>query len=184
MTVIREAEDADGPRIAALVAAVFSEYEGCPFVRAEFPELDAPASHYAARGGVLLVAEAGASIVGFSSFGDFRSWPGYRHTVEHSIHIARDFRGRGTGSALVRALYPLASALGKHVMIAGVDAANESSIRFHERLGFERAAHLREVGRKFGRWLDLVLLQRFLDEPGAERRDDGARSAVTTERPD
>ncbi|MEZ5773976.1 MAG: N-acetyltransferase family protein [Hyphomicrobiaceae bacterium] len=130
----------------------------------------------------VLVAEAGASIVGFSSFGDFRSWPGYRHTVEHSIHIARDFRGRGTGSALVRALYPLASALGKHVMIAGVDAANESSIRFHERLGFERAAHLREVGRKFGRWLDLVLLQRFLDEPGAERRDDGARSAVTTKR--
>jgi L-amino acid N-acyltransferase len=60
-------------------------------------------------------------------------------------------------------------ARGKHVMIGAVDAANEGSIRFHERLGFVRAGQLREVGHKFGRWLDLVFMQRFLDAPGSQR---------------
>jgi len=60
------------------------------------------------------------------------------------------------GRDLVESLFPLALGLGKHVMIGGIDAANDASIRFHERLGFERVAHFREVGRKFGRWLDLV----------------------------
>lgn len=119
----------------------------------------------------VLVADAGGGIAGFASFGDFRSWPGYRYTVEHSVHVHCDFRGQGLGSSLVRALVPLAQGLGKHVMIAGVDAENLASIRFHERLGFERAALFREVGRKFGRWLDLVLLQRFIDGAGASRPD-------------
>jgi phosphinothricin acetyltransferase len=65
----------------------------------------------------------------------------------------------------------LAAAMGKHVMIGGIDADNEVSLRMHERLGFQRVAHLHEVGRKFGRWLDLVLVQRYLDEPGASRDD-------------
>jgi L-amino acid N-acyltransferase len=60
-------------------------------------------------------------------------------------------------------------ALGKHVIIGGIDATNDASIRFHKRLGFERVAHFREVGRKFGRWLDLVFMQRFLDPPGTIR---------------
>jgi len=59
---------------------------------------------------------------------------------------------------------PIASALGKHVMIAGIDADNAASIRMHERLGFFRAAHFRQVGFKFGRWLDLVFLQRYVDQ--------------------
>src|SRR5262249_34297906 len=71
--------------------------------------------------------------------------------------------------ALVEALFPRALALGKHVMIGGIDAANNASIRFHERLGFERVAHFREVGHKFGRWLDLVFMQRFMDAPGTPR---------------
>jgi L-amino acid N-acyltransferase len=64
----------------------------------------------------------------------------------------------------MRPLLARAAALGKHTVIAGVDAANESSLRFHERLGFVRCAHFREVGFKFGRWLDLVFLQRGLDD--------------------
>jgi phosphinothricin acetyltransferase len=60
--------------------------------------------------------------------------------------------------------------MGKHVMIGGIDADYAASLRFHERLGFERVTHFREVGHKFGRWLDLVFVQRMLDEPGAERR--------------
>ncbi len=108
-------------------------------------------------------ASEGAAVVGFASFGDFRTWPGYRYTVEHSVHVAADHRGAGIGRALISALLPLAAALGKHVIIAGVDADNAASIHLHERLGFERVAHLRQVGRKFDRWLDLVFLQRYLD---------------------
>jgi phosphinothricin acetyltransferase len=103
------------------------------------------------------------ALLGYSTFGDFRPWPGYRHTVEHSVYLRTDARGQGLGARLVTPLFGLAAALGKHVMIAGVDAANPASIRLHERLGFERAGTLREVGSKFGRWLDLVFMQRFLD---------------------
>jgi L-amino acid N-acyltransferase YncA len=110
----------------------------------------------------VLVAVDDSGVLGFSTFGDFRTWPGYRFTVEHSVHVRAGTRGRGVGKELVQALFPLAEALNKHVMIAGVDAANEASIRFHERLGFERAGHLREVGHKFDRWLDLVFLQRWI----------------------
>ena len=116
-----------------------------------------------ALGYPVLVADGPDGIAGFASFGDFRAWPGYRHTVEHSVHVRADRRGGGVGQALVRALFPLAAALDKHVMVGGVDAANEGSLRFHERLGFERAGLLRQVGRKFDRWLDLVLLQRFIE---------------------
>ena len=115
-----------------------------------------------AQGFPVLVAEHHGAVAGFASFGDFRAWPGYRFTVEHSVHVHRDRRGEGLGSALVAALIPRAEALGKHVMIAGVDAENTGSIRFHQRLGFAQVAHFREVGFKFGRWLDLVFLQRIL----------------------
>jgi L-amino acid N-acyltransferase len=112
------------------------------------------------QGYPVLIARDAAGVCGFASFGDFRSWPGYRFTVEHSVHVRADVRGRGVGSQLLQALLPYAHALGKHVMIAGVDGANAAAIRFHERQGFTRAGCLREVGCKFGRWLDLVFLQR------------------------
>lgn len=110
----------------------------------------------------VLVAVDESGVLGFSTFGDFRPWPGYRFTVEHSVHVRADRRGQGVGQELVKALFPRAATLGKHVMIAGVDGANSASIRFHERLGFERAGLLREVGHKFDRWLDLVFLQRWI----------------------
>ncbi len=115
-----------------------------------------------ASGYPVLLASDSSGVLGFSTFGDFRAWPGYRYTVEHTVHVRADCRGRGIGRQLLLALFPRAELLGKHIMIAGVDAANEASIRFHERLGFERAGVLREVGSKFGRWLDLVFLQRSL----------------------
>ena len=120
---------------------------------------------------VLVAVEEGvAGVLGFASFGDWRgAWGGYRYTVEHSVHVRADGRGRGAGRRLVEALVPLALARGKHVMIGGVDAGNEASLRFHERLGFAPVAHFREVGHKFGRWLDLVFVQRILDAPGAPR---------------
>jgi len=113
-----------------------------------------------AQGYPVLVARDALGVAGFATFGDFRTWPGYRFTVEHTVHVRADGRGRGIGTQLMRALFPRAAALGKHVMVAGVDASNGPSIRFHERLGFSRAGRLREVGFKFERWLDLVFLQR------------------------
>ena len=117
-----------------------------------------------AQGYPVLVAIEDEAVVGFASFGDFRAWPGYRFTVEHSVHVRADRRGSGVGQALMRLLIARARTLGKHVMMAGVDADNADSIRFHERLGFERVGHLREVGFKFGRRLDLVFLQRLLND--------------------
>jgi phosphinothricin acetyltransferase len=116
-----------------------------------------------AQGYPVLVARDASGVAGFATFGDFRAWPGYRFTVEHSVHVRADCRGRGVGAALVGALFPRAAALRKHTMVAGIDAANTGSIRFHERLGFERAGLLREVGWKFDRWLDLVFLLRGIE---------------------
>jgi L-amino acid N-acyltransferase len=116
----------------------------------------------ASQGYPVLVARDARGVLGYASFGDFRAWPGYRFTVEHSVHVRADRRGRGIGTVLVTHLIARAAALGKHVMIGGVDADNAGSIRFHERLGFEPAGRLREVGYKFERWLDLVFLQRRL----------------------
>jgi phosphinothricin acetyltransferase len=114
------------------------------------------------QGYPVLVAIDSAGVAGYATFGDFRSWPGYRYTVEHSVYVRADRRGSGVGAELMKVLIARAEAAGKHCMVAGVDAANTGSIRFHERLGFEKAGVLREVGFKFGRWLDLVFLQRAL----------------------
>lgn len=118
----------------------------------------------AAQGYPVLVAADASGVLGFASFGDFRAWPGYRFTVEHSLHVRADCRGQGVGTQLLTALLPRAAACKKHIMIAGVDAANAASIRFHERSGFTQVGHLREVGYKFDRWLDLVFLQRRVDD--------------------
>ena len=116
----------------------------------------------------VLVAEGSEGIGGYSSFGDARgTWSTYRYSVEHSVHVHAGWRGKGVGTQLVRTLFPLAAAMGTHVMIGAVDASNSASLRMHEQIGFERAAHFREVGHKFGRWLNLVFVQRFIDPEGS-----------------
>lgn len=110
----------------------------------------------------VLVAEQAGEVAGYASFGDWRAWEGYRFTVENSIYIRADRRGRGIGSALLAPLVAAAGRLGKHVMVAGIEASNAASIRLHHRHGFVQVGHFREVGEKFGRWLDLVFLQRTL----------------------
>jgi L-amino acid N-acyltransferase YncA len=158
---IRDAKDEDLPGLAAIynevIATSTAIYSNEPVTVEERRQWWQART---AQGYPVLVARDAAGVAGLATFGDFRAWPGYRFTVEHSVHVRADGRGRGLGTLLVQALFPRAAALGKHVMIAGVDAANAPSIRFHERLGFEKSGHLREVGYKFDRWLDLVFLQR------------------------
>ncbi len=114
----------------------------------------------AAGGFPVLVAHDGSGVLGFGTFGEFRAWPCYRYSVEHSVHVRAEFRGRGIGRALILALLEAAAGMHKHVMIGGIDADNAVSIGLHQSLGFKVVAHLHEVGFKFGRWLDLKFLQR------------------------
>jgi phosphinothricin acetyltransferase len=111
---------------------------------------------------VLVAVGADERVIGFAAYGEFRAKAGYRFTVEHSIYVDAAERGHGIGSALLAALIHRASAAGVHVMIGGVAGDNVASIRLHERFGFVVAGQLRQVGRKFDRWLDLVFVQRML----------------------
>ena len=100
-----------------------------------------------------------------SSYGDFRDsihWPGYRFTAELPIHVRGDQRRNGVGRLLLEELIARARRNGLHVLVAGIDADNGDSIRFHERLGFVEVARMPETGQKFGRWLDLILMQLIL----------------------
>jgi L-amino acid N-acyltransferase YncA len=112
-----------------------------------------------AGGYPVIVARDAGGITGFGTFGEFRAPPCYQHSVEHTVHVRSDCRGAGVGRKLVIELMSLAAAMNKHVMIAGIDADNQVSIKLHESLGFTNVGHFHEVGFKFGRWLDLVFLQ-------------------------
>src|SRR5690606_8706159 len=98
---------------------------------------------------------------------------------EHSLYVREGLRGRGTGSALLTALLERARAQGIHVMVAGIDAENDGSVRLHERFGFTRVGVLPQVGTKFGRWLDLAFLQLVLDQaPPAAATSSSSRCHV------
>lgn len=117
-----------------------------------------------AEGWPLLVAEDDGVTLGFASFGSFRARPAYAQTVEHSVYVAAAARGRGVGRRLLDAIVAEATRRGHHTMIGGVDAANEGSLAFHRAAGFLEAGRMREVGRKFDRWLDLVFMQKILGD--------------------
>ena len=113
---------------------------------------------------VLVAAESGA-VQGFASYGPFRAWPAYKYSVELSVYVDEAARGQGIGSALVQRVLTHARDRDLHVVMAGITSDNVVSLRLHEKLGFTEVAHIREVGYKFGRWLDLKFLQIVLDGP-------------------
>ena len=163
MTTVRAAERSDLAQILAIYnevirhsTAVYSEVEFTP----------ARGEHWLAakadQGFPFLVALEEAEVVGFGTFGEFRAWPCYQYTVEHSLHVRAERRGQGIGRILLTELIERATAMHKHAMIAGIDADNAASIGLHQSLGFTLAGRFREVGFKFGRWLDLVFLERLL----------------------
>ncbi|MBZ4021069.1 GNAT family N-acetyltransferase [Rhodobacter sp. TJ_12] len=117
-----------------------------------------------AAGFPVLVWDEGDQALGYASFGPFRPHDGYRLTVEHSVYVHPDHRSGGKGAQLMEALIARARAEGFHVMVAAIDAANTGSIRLHARLGFAEVGVMRHVGKKFGRWLDLALMQLVLDD--------------------
>ena len=111
------------------------------------------------------VAEQDGKIAGFSSYGHFRVWPCYRYTVEVSVYVEKSFRGKGISKKLLSVLIDQAKEKGIHAVIAGISADNETSINLHRFFGFAEVAHFKEVGYKFGRWLDLKFFQIILGYP-------------------
>ena len=163
MASVGDASRQDLPQILAIYneviansTAIYSEVE----LTAERGELWFAAK--ADQGFPFIVVRDSSGIVGFGTFGDFRAWPCYQFSVEHSVHVRSDRRGQGIGRTLLLELIQRASAMHKHVMIAGIDADNKVSIGLHASLGFVAVGHFREVGYKFGRWLDLVFMQRAI----------------------
>lgn len=132
-------------------------------------------AEHEAEGHPVLVAEADGEVVGWAAYHEFRPvarWPGYRFTVENTVHVAESHWGAGVGRALMLELLERARAAGRHRMVAAVTGENEDSIRFHERLGFREVGRLGEVGSKLGRWLDVVFLQHDLDDRPTPPPDD------------
>lgn len=112
----------------------------------------------------VLVSEENDVVTGYASFGDWRAFDGFRHTVEHSVYVHPEHQGKGIGGQLMKALIVEARNIGKHVMVAGIEAQNHASIHLHETLGFVTTGQMPQVGTKFGRWLDLTFMQLQLDE--------------------
>ena len=159
---IREAEDGDLEAVrriyndaVARTTAIWNE------VQVDLDDRRRWAAARRALGYPVLVAIVDGEVAGYGSFGDFRAFDGYRHTCEHSVYVDDRFRRRGIARALVEALETRARALGKHAMIAGIEAGNAASIALHAGLGFVEVGRLPEVGRKFDRWLDLVFLEKI-----------------------
>jgi L-amino acid N-acyltransferase len=104
-------------------------------------------------------------LLGFATYGMFRERPAYKYTVEHSVYVERDCRGRGVGRKLLEAIVERARAQEYHVLIGGIDADNAISVDLHRKLGFTFCGEIRESGFKFGRWLHLHFYQLILDTP-------------------
>jgi L-amino acid N-acyltransferase len=166
--IIRDATHADIPAIVDLYNALI------PTTTVAWTEVTQSVNNrevwfrkQVSEGFPVLVAEDNGAVIGFCAYGHFRGagmWPGYSQTVEHTIHVGEAHWGSGVGRALLNELVIRARSAGLHVLVGAIDSANTASIEFHARVGFVEVARMPQVGHKFGRWLDLVLMQRILDE--------------------
>jgi L-amino acid N-acyltransferase len=114
---------------------------------------------------VLGAVDASGALLGFASYGTFRAFPAFKYSVEHSVYVHKDQRGKGIGLVLMQAIIAAARANDVHTLIGGIDASNTGSIALHEKLGFVHAGTIRQSGFKFGRWLDLAFYQLLLESP-------------------
>jgi len=166
MIYIREAREADLPALLAIYNHVILHTTAV--YTYEPQTMEARKAWYAEKlrsGYPVFVAEEEGIVVGFSSYGPFRAWPAYKYTIENSVYVTEEQRGKGIGRLLIQPLIDSAREKGYHAIIAGIDAANNASIRLHASFEFEEVAHFRQVGFKFGRWLDLKFMQLLLDTP-------------------
>ncbi len=161
--------DATAPDVAAIAAiwnaeirdtsVTFNSVEKTP------DEVAAMIRQRQEAGHAFIVAEESGNILGFATYAQFRGGAGYARTMEHTVILAPGARGRGLGRALLAAVEEHARAGGAHSILAGVSGENPAGIAFHAALGYREVAVLPQVGRKFGRWMDLHLMQKFLHPP-------------------
>ncbi len=114
---------------------------------------------------VIGMVDATDRLLGFASYGQFRAWPAYKYSIEHSVYVHKDHRGQGIGLALMQQLIAIATAQQYHTLIGGIDLTNTASIALHLKLGFKQAGTIEQAGFKFGRWLDLGFYQLLLATP-------------------
>ena len=157
--ILRTACGDDGAAVAALwnsmIADTLFTFTTDVKTAAEVADL------IAARADQFWVAEADG-IVGFVTFGPFRSGPGYRDVVEHSIVLDRSVQGTGVGRALMQTAFDAAAAQGRRIMVAAISGANPGAIGFHTALGFDQVGRMPRIGQKNGQQLDLILMQKML----------------------
>ncbi|MFJ7669585.1 GNAT family N-acetyltransferase [Lysinibacillus sp. NPDC097195] len=120
-----------------------------------------------AAGNPLLVFIDSGVVAGFANYSQFRPYPGYKHTMEHSVYVHKEHYKKGIASKLMQQLIAIAQKQGVKTLVAGIDGENIASIKAHEKLGFEYAGTIKNAGYKFNEWLDLVFYQ--LSLPGPEK---------------
>lgn len=161
---VRDAREEDLPQILAIhnhvVATSTAHYNARP---ADLADRRALVAGRQAAGLPFIVAAEGEAVAGYASFGPFRPQDGFAETVEHMIYVAPGFQRRGVAGLLMPALEERARALGVHVMLGAIDAENAPSVALHERHGFSRVGLMPQAARKFGRYLDLLWMQKTLD---------------------
>ena len=163
--IVREARAKDADAVCAIANPIIQKT-----LITFTTELRTPAQveqEISERGSAFQVAETGAGVVGFATFGPFRKGPGYAATAEHTILLAPPARGAGIGRALMNRLEQVACDRGIHVLVGGVSGVNTAGISFHEKIGFVQTGLMPEVGCKNGQWLDLILMQKILDSDTA-----------------
>ena len=160
MIAVRNATESDLPQILAIYNDVIinttAVYDYEPHT------LEMRRQWFASKqeqGFPVFVATEYEKVVGLSSLGPFRAWAAYKFSVENSVYVATDCRGKGIGKLLIPPLIQAAKQLNLHTIIAGIDATNKASLKLHEHFGFKEVAHFKEVGFKFNRWLDLKFLE-------------------------
>ncbi|WP_170409491.1 GNAT family N-acetyltransferase [Ruegeria atlantica] len=161
---IRPAKTEDAEAIAVITNAIIRDT--LVTFTTEERGTDGIARDIQARGPAYLVAEQSGQVLGFATYGPFRSGPGYAQCCELTVQLAPEARGQGVGRALILSLETAARAEGIHVLVAGISSANPAAISFHAALGFSEVGRMPEVGCKWGKRLDLVLMQKILAADG------------------
>ena len=161
--MIRQALPEDAPAIAAIWTPIIRDtvITFWPTPRTE-AEIVAYITERAAQGHPFLLAEDAGVILGYATYGQFRAGGGYARSMEHSIALAPQARGRGLGRTLMAAIEDHARGRGMRLMIGGITGSNDGSIRFHERLGYAEWGRIPAAGFKFGAFHELVLMGKDL----------------------